>query len=82
MPAVMTRSSHVGRSCQYRASRHPRAAAIIPPAAANGRSGGLYANPPTSGGTMPPVTFLLDEFGQIGTVGEISKALTAPEKFD
>jgi type IV secretion system protein VirD4 len=38
---------------------------------------GLYANPPASGAPLPPVTFLLDEFGQLGTVGEISKALTA-----
>ena len=38
---------------------------------------GLYANPPTTGAPLPPVTFLLDEFGQLGPVGEISKALTA-----
>jgi type IV secretory pathway TraG/TraD family ATPase VirD4 len=38
---------------------------------------GLYANPPTSGASLPPVTLLLDEFGQLGTVGEISKALAA-----
>ncbi len=35
----------------------------------------LYKNPPTSGATLPPVLFMLDEFGNLGGLSEIRNAL-------
>jgi type IV secretion system protein VirD4 len=32
---------------------------------------GLYKSPPTSGATLPPVLFMLDEFANLGRLGEV-----------
>jgi type IV secretion system protein VirD4 len=43
---------------------------------------GLYQNPPTSGATLPPVLFMLDEFGScLGRLEEIIKALGAARDY-
>jgi type IV secretion system protein VirD4 len=35
----------------------------------------LYKNPPTAGATLPPILYLLDEFGNIGKLSQILSAL-------
>jgi type IV secretion system protein VirD4 len=42
---------------------------------------GLYQNPPTSGATLPPVLFMLDEFAALGRLEEIIKALGAARDY-
>jgi len=42
---------------------------------------GLYKNPPTSGATLPPVLFILDEFANLGRLQEIIKALGAARDY-
>jgi type IV secretion system protein VirD4 len=43
---------------------------------------GLYQNPPTSGATLPPVLFMLDEFGScLGRLEEVIKALGAARDY-
>lgn len=42
---------------------------------------GLYKNPPTSGATLPPVLFMLDEFANLGRLQEIVKALGAARDY-
>jgi type IV secretion system protein VirD4 len=42
---------------------------------------GLYKSPPTSGATLPPVLFMLDEFANLGRLQEIVKALGAARDY-
>jgi type IV secretion system protein VirD4 len=42
---------------------------------------GLYKKPPTSGVTLPPVLFMLDEFANLGRLEEIIKALGASRDY-
>jgi type IV secretion system protein VirD4 len=42
---------------------------------------GLYKSPPTSGATLPPVLFLMEEFGHIGRLQEVVKALGAARDY-
>ncbi len=42
---------------------------------------GLYQNPPTGGATLPPVLFMLDEFGNLGRLQEIVTALGAARDY-
>jgi type IV secretion system protein VirD4 len=42
---------------------------------------GLYASPPTSGATLPPILMILDEFANLGRLEEIIKALGASRDY-